>query len=121
MTRYLDLDGLRRIAGAVAGVEVVERDAGLLEAALGRPRATALGADAYPDVHAKAAALLHALLHNQPLIDGNKRLAWAATAVFLGVNGHRPELADDDVVALVEAVAAGELTDVEAIAARLRG
>lgn len=120
MTRYLRLADLLRIADAAAGVEVVVRDVGLLEAALARPRTTVLGADAYPDPPAKAAALLHALLHNQPLIDGNKRLAWTAAAVFLGANGHRATLPDDAVVALVEAVAAGELTDVDAIALRLR-
>lgn len=120
MTRHLTLDELLRIADAAAGVEVVVRDVGLLEGALGRPRATVLGDDAYPDLHRKAAALLHALLHNQPLIDGNKRLAWTAAAVFLGVNGHRVSTGDDEVVALVDAVAAGELTDVAAIAERLR-
>lgn len=45
------------------------------------------GADAYPDVPTKAAALLESLARNHPLIDGNKRLAWAATTVFLLENG----------------------------------
>lgn len=120
MTRYLSLDELLRIADAAAGVEVVVRDAGLLESALGRPRATVFGDDAYPDIHTKAAALLHSLARNHALVDGNKRLAWAAAAVFLGINGHRVSAGNDEVVAFVVAVAAGQLDDVVPIAARLR-
>jgi death-on-curing protein len=120
MTRYLSLDDLLRIADAAAGVEVVVRDVGLLESALGRPRATVFGEDAYPDLHTKAAALLHSLVRNHALVDGNKRLGWAATAVFLGINDHRVTTTDDEVVELVVAIAAGELDDVATIAARLR-
>ena len=120
MTRYLSLDELLRIADAAAGVEVVVRDIGLLESALGRPRATVFGEDAYPDLHTKAAALLHSLARNHALADGNKRLAWAAAAVFLGINGHRVNVGDNEVVELVLAVATGELDDVVPIAARLR-
>jgi death-on-curing protein len=120
MTRYLSLDELLRIADAAAGVEVVVRDVGLLESALGRPRATVFGEDAYPDLHTKAAALLHSLARNHALVDGNKRLAWAAAAVFLGINGHRVSVGNDEVVELVLGVATGELDDVVPIAARLR-
>jgi death on curing protein len=120
MTRFLSLDDLLRIADAAAGVEVVVRDIGLLESALGRPRATVFGEDAYPDLDTKAAALLHSLVRNHALVDGNKRLGWAATAVFLGINGHRVSATDDEVVDLVVAVAAGELSDVPEIADRLR-
>jgi death on curing protein len=120
VTRDLSLDELLRIADAAAGVEVVVRDLGLLESALGRPRATVFGEDAYPDLHTKAAALLHSLARNHALVDGNKRLAWAAAAVFLGINGHRVSVGNDEVVELVLAVAAGELDDVVPIAARLR-
>lgn len=120
MTRYLSLDDVLRIADAAAGVEVMVRDVGLLESALGRPRTTVFGDDAYPDLHTKAAALSHSLARNHALVDGNKRLAWAATAVFLGINGHRVSTGNDEVVELVLAVAAGELDDVAAIAARLR-
>ena len=120
MTRYLTLEHLLRIADGAAGAEVVVRDIGLLESALGRPRATVFGEDAYPDVHTKAAALLHSVLRNHALVDGNKRLGWAATVVFLGINGHRVTAPDDEAFELVVAVAAGELTDVLTIAERLR-
>ena len=73
-----------------------------------------------PTCTTKAAALLHSLARNHALVDGNKRLAWAAATVFLGINGHRVDADNDDVVEFVVAVAAGELDDVGAIAARLR-
>jgi death on curing protein len=63
------------------------RDAGLLASALARPQATAFGADAYPDLDAKAAALLHSLARNHGLVDGNKRPALAGVIAFYGVNG----------------------------------
>ena len=119
MIRYLSLEDLLRIADAAVGSEVLVRDIGLLESALGRPRATVFGADAYPSLHLKAAALLHSSARNHALVDGNKRLAWAATAVFLGINGHRVVTGQDDVVDLVLAVAAGTLDDLEKIAAQL--
>ncbi len=127
MTRYLSLEQLLRIADAAVEGDVVVRDVGLLESALARPQTTLFGEDAYPDLHTKAAALLHSLAGNHAspagnhaLIDGNKRLAIVATAVFLGINGHRVETTDDEVVEFVLAVAAGELTELPEIAARLK-
>ena len=117
---YLDLDDLLLIGRDAVGGEPVVRDYGLLESALARPRTTVFGADAYPDVPTKAAALLHSLARNHALVDGNKRLAWLATYVFLDINGCRVIATDDEVVAFVLAVAAGQLDDVVPIAARLR-
>jgi death on curing protein len=124
VTRYLSLDDLLKIAAAAVGAEVIVRepglrDPGLLESALARPRTTMFGADAYPSLHLKAGALLHSLARNHPLVDGNKRLAWAGCAVFLGINGHRVVASQDEVVDLVIAVADGSLTDVGEIARRL--
>ena len=119
MTRYLSLEQLLRIADAVIEGDVVVRDVGLLESALARPQTTLFGEDAYPGLHTKAAALLHSLAGNHALIDGNKRLAWAATAVFLDINGHPPVTTDDEVVEFVLAVASGELTELPDIAERL--
>ena len=115
---HLDLDDLLHVAARTLG-EVQVRDAGLLESALARPRATAFGEDAYPSVHGKAAALLHSLARNHALVDGNKRLALAATIAFYGLNGLRLTLSNDEAYDLVIAVAAGDLDDVEPIAARL--
>jgi death on curing protein len=115
---YLDLEDLLHVAARTLG-EVPVRDAGLLESALARPRSTAFGEDAYPSVHGKAAALLHSMARNHALVDGNKRLALAATIAFYGLNGIRLTLSNDEAYDLVMAVAAGELDDVEAIAAQL--
>lgn len=110
-----DLLGLVRRLGAGP-----VRDVGLLDAAVTRARSSAFGEDAYPTLHLKAAALLHSIVSNHALADGNKRLGWLATTVFLDINGEMVELEDDDAFGLVMAVAAGRL-DVEEIADRLGG
>lgn len=115
---FLDLDDLLLIAWRTLGsVEV--RDAGLLESAAARPRASAFGVDAYPTVREKAAALMHSLARNHALLDGNKRLALAATLALLGLNGLRLALSEDEAHDLVMAVATAELDEVTAIAERL--
>ena len=118
MTRHLTLDDLLFIASQACG-QVHVRDYGLLESALARPAATVFGSDAYPSLQTKAAALLHSLASNHALVDGNKRLAWAACAVFLGLNGRRLHASQDEVVQLVVSVADGTLTDINKIAERL--
>jgi death-on-curing protein len=90
------------------GTSRLVRDVGLLDAAVHRPQATMFGDDLYPTIHLKAAALMESLVCNHPLIDGNKRLAFAATVVFYGLNGWRPRLPHEDAaVDLVLAVASG--------------
>jgi death on curing protein len=119
VTRYLSVEQALRIARIAVGGPIKVRDIGLLEAAVHRPRASVLGQDAYPDVVTKAAALLHSLARNHPLVDGNKRLAWLATYVFCSKNGVELDPDDDAAYDLVVAVAAGSLDDVEAIAESL--
>jgi death-on-curing protein len=63
------------------------RDAGLLESALYRPRT-----GHYRDLPEMAAALFESLLMNHPFVDGNKRVAFFATDVFLRLNGWRFEV-----------------------------
>lgn len=116
---HLTLDELLRVADRAIAGDVVVRDHGLLEAALARPQTSVLGQDAYPSLQEKAAALLHSLVKNQALVDGNKRLGLAAIIAFLGVNGQRLPLTNDEAYDLVIAVATGELDEIEAIAARL--
>jgi len=86
--RYLSVEEVIEINAQVMGGKHVLRDRGLLESAVARPQASAFGADAYPDLAAKAAALLHSLVLNHPVIDGNKRTAVLATLVFLDLNGY---------------------------------
>ena len=66
--------------GGASGV----RDPGALEAALFRPQT-----GYYEDIVAEAAALMESLAINHPFVDGNKRIAFAATDVFLRINGWR--------------------------------
>jgi death-on-curing protein len=117
---YLTVPELIYIAGRVLDGDVTVRDYGLLESATARPRATVFGIDAYENVEEKAAALLHSLVRNHALIDGNKRLALAAAVAFLGVNGRRLTLSNDQAYELVIEVATGELEEVASIADRIR-
>ncbi len=99
---YLDLDDLIDLARALLGDPPPIRDVGLLGSAAARPQATAFGQDAYPDVITKAAALLQSIVNNHALVDGNKRLGWLATAVFLELNGfNASKISNDDVYDLV--------------------
>ena len=70
---------IRRFGGS-GGI----RDHGLLESALARPRT-----GHYQTLSLQAAALLQSLCQNHAFVDGNKRVAYAATAIFLRVNGQR--------------------------------
>jgi death-on-curing protein len=114
---YLTLPELLHVAVRTLGSEPQVGDYGLLESALDRPQATAFGSDAYPGLDAKAAALLHSLARNHALIDGNKRLALAATIAFYGVNGRRLTLTSDEAYELIMSVAEGKLDSVTDIAA----
>jgi death-on-curing protein len=72
------------------------RDAGLLESALYRPRT-----GYYDDLSAMAAALFESLLMNHPFLDGNKRIAFFATDVFLRLNGWKIDVDPDAAHALL--------------------
>ena len=72
--------------GGISGV----RDVGLLESALYRPRT-----GYYADLAEMAAALFESLLMNHPFVDGNKRVAFFATDVFLRLNGWRLQVHAD--------------------------
>lgn len=78
-----------------------------------------MGALAYPTLNEQAAALMHSIVCNHALVDGNKRLGWHATVVFLALNGRDVDLTQDEAFELVMEVAAGTLRDVDEIAKRL--
>lgn len=121
MITYLDVDDLMEIASIVLSEPPQVRDVGLLSSAVARPATVAFGQEAYPDHWDKAAALLHSVCMNHALIDGNKRLAWAAARVFLALNGVSVQDVDVDAAeAFVMSVASGTLTDVPDIARELR-
>jgi death on curing protein len=85
--QFLSLDEVlaihQRVIEAFGGADGV-RDLGLLESALYRPRS-----GYYGDLVDMAAALFESLLMNHPFVDGNKRVAFFATDVFLRLNGWR--------------------------------
>lgn len=117
---FLDLDDLVDLAGRLLGDPPPIRDIGLLGSAAARPQTTAFGEDAYPDLVTKAAALLQSIVNNHALADGNKRLGWLATAVFLELNGIKASrAANDDVYELVVWIAASN-PDLDDITTRLR-
>ena len=116
-TRFLGLEDLLALVrfGEIGPVA----DLGLLDSAAARPRSSAFGVDAYESLDLKAAALLHSIARNHTLVDGNKRLAWLATVVFLDLNGYEPDVSDDEAFHLVMDVAQGTVELAE-IASRLR-
>jgi len=118
---YLDVDDLLVVAARATGIDVQVRDYGLLESAAYRPQATVFGIDAYPSLHDKAGALLHSLALNHALVDGDKRLAWSACALFYAMNDVTVlDAPEDDIYDLVLNVATGN-QDVPKIAAILGG
>lgn len=117
---FLDVDDLIDLARRLLGDPPPIRDIGLLGSASARPQTTAFGEDAYPDVLTKAAALLQSIVNNHALVDGNKRLGWLATAVFLELNDVKASRAsNDDVYELVVWIAASN-PDLDEITPRLR-
>lgn len=117
---FLDLDDVIDLARALLGDPPPIGDVGLLGSAVARPQTSVDGQDAYPDLWTKAASLLQSIVKNHALVDGNKRLGWLATAVFLEINGVPASRAtNDDVYDLVMRVAAGRRS-VDEIARELR-
>lgn len=117
--RHLTLEQALAVARAAVDGPVAVRDLGLLDAAVNRPRAAMFGQPAYPDIWHMAAALLHSLVTSHPLVDGNKRLGWLATWVFLAKNGIRLDVETDEAYDFVIGVADGTSRDVSPIAAQL--
>lgn len=114
---YLAVEDLLEIASGVLD-DVAVRDPGLLAAAAARPRTTVFGDDAYRRFEDKVAALLHSLVRNHALVDGNKRLAWSAARIFCLLNGRDLTYTVDDAEQMVVEAAAGGL-DVRQVAAWL--
>ena len=106
MTHFLDIDdALEQIR--FLGFHV--RDVGLLQSSLARPRSSLFGADAYPTLDLKAAALMHSIATSHPLIDGNKRTAWALMITFVLLNGFEVVAETKDAFEFVLSVATGSL------------
>jgi death on curing protein len=93
------------------------KDEGLLDSALARPRN--LLAYERPDIAGLAAAYAFGIVKNYPFVDGNKRVSFVATELFLDLKGYRLDLSDAEVVKTWLALAAGEIGE-DDLAERLR-
>lgn len=91
------------------------RDLGLLESVLYRPRS-----GYYENLVAMAAALFESLIMNHPFIDGNKRVAFFATDVFLRLNGWRLEVEADEAHRLIIDLLETGRCDLEHLSAWIR-
>ena len=105
-TEFLNLDDVLDLCRKLFGDPPPISDIGLLGSAVARPQTIIGEKDAYPSISEKAAALLQSIVINHALIDGNKRLGWLATAVFLEINNFSvANVANDAVYELVMHIA----------------
>jgi death on curing protein len=93
--------------GGTSGV----RDRGLLQSALARPQT-----GYYDTLWLQAASLLQSLAMNPPFVDGNKRVAFALTAIFLRMNGQRLAATADDSEAFMLTTVIAERADLDVLA-----
>ena len=107
---YVLHDALIRRFGGSQGI----RDAGLIDAALARPRS-----GYYDTLAHQAAALMQSLARNHPFVDGNKRVAFAATAAFLRLNGWRLSVSADDAESFIILEVIVDHANVDELAARI--
>lgn len=123
MTRFLSVaqvialhDRALNRYGGKSGI----RDQGALASAVAQPAMEAFGAELYPSLVEKAAAYLFFLARNHAFDDGNKRTAYASSAVFLLMNGLAFPDNDDGLFELVLESARGDLPDARAVAERIQ-
>jgi death-on-curing protein len=110
---YLTAEDLIVLAEVILGQPPVVREPGLLSASAARPATVVFGQVAYPTLFGKASALLFSVCQNHALLDGNKRLAWAAAVTFLALNGVAvPDIDVDAAEAFMMSVADGTLQEV---------
>ena len=96
-------EALLQADGGATGI----RDDNALRSAVEQPRMSAFGADLYPELHDKAAALGFSLIQNHSFVDGNKRVGHAAAVIFLKLNGFRIDAPVDEQEAIILQVASG--------------
>jgi death-on-curing protein len=110
-TEYLSIDDVVQIVEMFSESPLREavRDLGLLIGAVDRPALKYRGMDVYTPLAMKAAAFMESLARSNALFDGNKRLAWLATNVFLELNGKTVQFSDNEIFALLREVQQGYL------------
>jgi death-on-curing protein len=116
--RYLTLGEvveLHRLVLAATGGAPGIRDLGALESAAAQPRASFGGSDLHPTLIEKAGALGFALAQGRPFVDGNKRVAHAAMATFLLLNGADIDATVDEHERLMLDLASGRVSRTELV------
>ena len=110
-TEYLSVDDVVQIVEMFSEAPLREavRDLGLLISAVDRPALRFRAQDVYTPLAMKAAALMESLARNNALFDGNKRLAWLATNVFLELNDAAVHFSDNEIFSLLREVQQGYL------------
>jgi death on curing protein len=98
----------RRLIQRTGGSDGV-RAMGLLESAVARPQASFGSEDLYPDLWSKTAALMHSLVKNHPLVDGNKRTAITAAGIFIELNGHTLTASNEELLDFTRQVTTGDM------------
>jgi len=88
------------------------RDKALLESALARPRHQFEYGDG-PSIFSLTASYCYGLARNHPFVDGNKRIALTAAAVFLEINGYAFNAPEAEAVVMIRQLAAGQLSEKE--------
>lgn len=109
MITYLDSADLLLIATSACDGDLVLRDPGLLDAAAHRPKAFVLGAEVYPTLWLKVAALVDSIVRTRPLAAGNWRLGWLAAVAMCDLNGWWIDVDDDAALDLVRRVSRGDI------------
>ena len=119
MTHYLTMDEvvlmheiLIRKFGGSPGL----RDRGALDRAIHRPQSSY-----YPDIQTEAAALFESLVTNHPFVDGNKKIAFAATDVFLRMNGYRLKTSSEVAYQVIIKMFESRELDIAHISAWIKG
>ena len=107
MTRFVSFEAAQQIV-QYHGFYI--KDAGLLGSAIARPSTSLFGEDAYPAFELKAAAMMHSVIKNHALVDGNKRTAWSLFYFFLYINDVGHTMNDDQGFDLVLGLATDEYT-----------
>jgi death on curing protein len=107
LIKYLDLEDAIQLVGAVG---FFVKDLGLLDSALARPKTSIFGEDAYTTLELKGASLMHSVIKNHPMIDGNKRTAWILMVTFMALNGLDVEMTTETGMMLAIGLATDELT-----------
>ena len=113
--RVEDIQEVHRQVIQAYGGDAGLRDRGLLESAVAMPRSTFGGCELHGNLSEKAAAYFFHLCANHPFVDGNKRVAVAASELFLLINSHELVADDDALEQLALGTAGGQVSKAQVV------